>query len=340
MDGPIQIVGLGEVLMDIFEDGTATLGGAPLNVAVHAHQLLKSLDLGEGIVVSCIGKDEWGRHVQSDLKKYAMRLDYIAVADKPTGTSLVFENQDEIKFEICKDAAWDALATSAAMKTLAQRCTAVTFGSLAQRCATSRSAIQEFVSEVDGIRLYDVNLRRNTTDGEAGYSRSIIEASCLLANYIKMNISELVEIGEMFGYNNTRLLGEECIFPVMERLRREFSLKGVIVTRSRHGALFCDATEQITMPPCETLIKEVHPLGAGDAFSAGILFGLSRRWPISTCLQLAEGMGTWIAQHVSATPPLSAEIIAFAQHQLPLERIEWGVKGTLETSAHGSSEHR
>ncbi len=116
MDAQIQIVGLGEVLMDIFEDGTATLGGAPLNVALHAHQLLKAFDLGEGIVVSCVGKDQWGRYVQSVLKDYEMRLDYITVATKPTGTSLVFENQDEVGFEICKDVAWDVLVPSHATK--------------------------------------------------------------------------------------------------------------------------------------------------------------------------------------------------------------------------------
>ncbi len=182
------------------------------------------------------------------------------------------------------------------------------------------------MADVDGIHLYDVNLRCNTTDGEAGYTRSIIETSCLLADYIKMNISELTEIGKMFGYNNISSSEEESIFCIMERLRREFSLQGVIVTRGKHGALFCDAIEQIRMPACETSIKEVHPVGAGDAFSAGILFGLSRGWPISTCLQLAEMMGAWIAQHVSATAPLSAEIIAFARHQFPLERTERALK--------------
>ena len=44
-------VGIGEVLFDVFEDGRQALGGAPLNVAVHAHQLAAALGLGEGIRV-------------------------------------------------------------------------------------------------------------------------------------------------------------------------------------------------------------------------------------------------------------------------------------------------
>ena len=57
MSKKLEFVGLGEALIDVFEDGTAFLGGAPLNVAVHAHHLLEPLQLGEGIVVSAVGDD-------------------------------------------------------------------------------------------------------------------------------------------------------------------------------------------------------------------------------------------------------------------------------------------
>jgi hypothetical protein len=57
---PLIFVGIGEVLYDVFEDGTETLGGAPLNFAVHVHQLARQLGIGQGIVVSSINSDQRG----------------------------------------------------------------------------------------------------------------------------------------------------------------------------------------------------------------------------------------------------------------------------------------
>ena len=57
---PLIFVGIGEALYDVFEDGTETLGGAPLNFAVHAHQLASQLGVGSGIIVSCINSDRRG----------------------------------------------------------------------------------------------------------------------------------------------------------------------------------------------------------------------------------------------------------------------------------------
>jgi hypothetical protein len=48
------VVGIGEILMDVFENGEATLGGAPFNVAFHVHQLLNALSLGEAVVLSAV----------------------------------------------------------------------------------------------------------------------------------------------------------------------------------------------------------------------------------------------------------------------------------------------
>jgi len=45
---PLTFVGIGEVLFDVFEDGTETLGGAPLNFAVHVHQLATQLGVTDG----------------------------------------------------------------------------------------------------------------------------------------------------------------------------------------------------------------------------------------------------------------------------------------------------
>ena len=74
---PLTFVGIGEVLFDVFEDGTETLGGAPLNFAVHVHQLADRLGIGRGVVVSATGPDDRGRKIIESLENRHMSTRYI-----------------------------------------------------------------------------------------------------------------------------------------------------------------------------------------------------------------------------------------------------------------------
>ena len=58
-----------------------------------------------------------------------------------------------------------------------------------------------------------------------------------------------------------------------------------------------------------------HPVGAGDACSAGILFGISLGWDIHTTMELANRMGADVATQPLATPPLSDSTLKFAHAQ-------------------------
>lgn len=76
-NNPMILVGLGEVLFDFFESGTATLGGAPLNVAVHMHQLASALAVGQGVVVSRVGNDLPGEDILRSLAARHMATQYL-----------------------------------------------------------------------------------------------------------------------------------------------------------------------------------------------------------------------------------------------------------------------
>ena len=75
MAASFTVVGLGEALFDIFPD-MQVLGGAPLNVAVHAHQVGQAIG-GRGVVVSRIGQDELGRQVLQELCRRGMTRGYV-----------------------------------------------------------------------------------------------------------------------------------------------------------------------------------------------------------------------------------------------------------------------
>jgi fructokinase len=320
----LTIVGLGEVLFDVFEDGTATLGGAPLNVAVHAHQLASTLGVGEGVVVSRIGIDAHGDQILESLAKRGMCTEHIQFDPMhPTGTVSVFMNGAEPGYQIDANAAWDFLERKESLDELAARCNAVCFGSLAQRSKQSRDVIQAFLANASrAIRLYDVNLRRNTVTDEPGYSTEIIEQSCELATMMKVNCAELIELCGLLDITAPPICDEDDLATAAARLMQKFPIESLIVTRGAKGTtLFTKGGEFNGHLPLVSL-DDVHPVGAGDACSAGVLFGSMLGWHADETIDLANQMGTWVASQLSATPALPPSILNFAMEVMQARQVE------------------
>ncbi len=310
-------VGIGEVLFDVFENGTDALGGAPLNAAVHAHQLAAPLGLGEGVMVSAVGADAQGERLLSALRERGMTTRYIETDPRhPTGHVSVFMRCGQPGYQIAAGSAWDYIEDDSSLAELAAGCDAVCFGSLAQRSEVSRRTIRHFLERApQAQRMYDVNLRRNTLTGEEGYSAEIIDTSCRLATLLKMNAAELFEICSLLGLAPA---GEESETEVRRRaelLLARYPADAVVLTRDARGTLLFArdgeyTAEAIPIPP-----EEAHPVGAGDACAAGILFALAMGWDKSRAVDLANRMGAWVASQLPATPPLPPAILDFVRAQ-------------------------
>jgi fructokinase len=311
MNTTTRIVGIGEILMDIFTDGTATIGGAPFNVAFQAHQLLTANGRGQGEVVSAVGNDDWGRHILKAIEDAGMSTAHVAVNAKyPTGIATVFVSHGEAGFEIAKDQAYDHLDADASLDELATQCQAVAFGSLAQRSAASGKVIRNFVSKIKGQRLYDVNLRENTTDHAKGYSAEILDESCQVASIVKANSGELEEIGELLNFPHFSETGEDRIWRQMEQLRSHYELFAVVITRGAKGAMLCSAHARVRLEDSTLPLDKIHPVGAGDAFSAGLLYGLTQGCTLAVSAQIADRLASWVTGFTSATPQLTDAILA------------------------------
>ena len=315
--GPLVFVGIGEALYDVFEDGTETLGGAPLNFAVHAHQLASLLGVGSGIVVSCVNSDRRGAGVMDFLFRLGMSTRYVGKdPDHPTGLVSVFMRNGEPGYQIESGAAWDYIPARPMLKDLAGQCHAVCFGSLAQRSPVSRDTIRRFLQNApQAIRLFDVNLRRNTLTGEAGYSPEIVAYSCQTASIIKANQSELFALMDLLGIACPADRTPNGIRREMESLLAHFPVQAIVVTRGAEGTIVLsrDGEFDLTVP---VRAGGKHPVGAGDACSAGILFGITLGWDMHTTMELANRMGADVAAHPSATPPLSPGTLNFARARL------------------------
>jgi len=318
MMNSLVFVGIGEVLYDVFEDGTETLGGAPLNFAVHAHQLATQLGVGYGTIVSCINSDQRGNKILDSLRRLGMSTRYLGNDfSHPTGLVSVFMRNEEPGYQIQDGAAWDYITDQPALKELAGQCNAVCFGSLAQRSPVSRVTIRSFLQNAPhAIRLYDVNLRRNTLTGEAGYTPEIVEYSCRAATVIKANRTELFAILDMLGIACAAEHNLDGIRRGMESLLSRFPARAVVATRGAEGTVVLSHNGEFDVSVPVTNDGKPHPVGAGDACSAGILFGLTLGWDIHSTMDLANRMGSDVAAQPSATPPLPDSTLEFARAQL------------------------
>lgn len=300
------IVGLGEALFDIFPDRTV-LGGAPLNVAFHAHQCMKDID-GQGVVVSRIGQDDLGDQLLAELRNKGMTTEYVQTdPDRSTGRVYIeLSPTGQPEYEIVSEVAWEWLQFDPDIESLAGRCQAVCFGSLAQREGEARSAIYRFVTEARrAVKLFDVNLRQKF------YNQSILRRSCELANALKLNEQELPIVAAELGIHLSQdEEGDAWAGKVIDRLRKKYDLKVVALTRGEQGTmLFTEDGNFETDQVSYELAEGADAVGAGDACSAGLLIGMVRRWPWERTVSLANHMGAYAASQPGATPTLPDSIL-------------------------------
>jgi fructokinase len=314
----LNLVGIGEVLYDVFEDGTETLGGAPLNFAVHGHQLANKLGVGCGTIVSRINSDPRGYKILDSLKTLGMSARYVGTdSSHPTGLVTIFMQNGEPDYRIESEAAWDYMDDSPELRELADKCSAVCFGSLAQRSPVSRHTIRNFLENApQSIRLYDANLRQNSLAGAAEYTPEIVDYSCKAATIIKVNQSELFAVFNILGIDCPAGRSLDGIRRRMEMLLERFPSQAIVTTRGAEGTIALRRNGEFDLSTPAATEGTHYPVGAGDACSAGILFGMTLGWDLHATMELANRMGADVAAHPSATSPLSKNTLNFAREQL------------------------
>ena len=285
------IVGIGELLWDVFPEGKV-LGGAPANFAYHASQLGF-----EGYAVSAVGKDAPGREILDTLSE--KRLNHLVESvDYPTGTvQVTLDGQGVPRYEICEDVAWDNIPFTEPMEQLARSCRAVCFGSLAQRSALSRTTILHFLELVpaDAYRIFDINLRQHY------YNRDIIHNSLLNSNILKLNDEEVFAVAKLFDMTE-RSEQDICL-----RLMRWYNLKIVIETKGVVGSYVftSDETSYIETPKVEV----VDTVGAGDSFTGAFIAALLQGKSLREAHRLAVDVSAYVCGQKGAMP--DKEILNF-----------------------------
>ena len=293
MNQPVQMIGLGELLWDCFPERRLP-GGAPANVAFHAQQLGLS-----AAIASRVGQDELGTELCQFLVSQGLNTDFVQRDNnRQTGTVTVWPGPDsEINYCFLANSAWDFLQPESELLDAIRSADAVCFGTLAQRRPMTRATIQRCLQVASNrcLIVFDVNLRPPFVVKEW------VAKSFERATIVKLNSDEVKVLSELFEYPST----DEIRFAkTLLDLYRQLNL--VCVTRGSHGCLAVTCDEIIELPGIPIEIADT--VGAGDAFTAAIIFGFLQSWPLMKTLDLANRFGSLVAGRPGAMPPVRNEL--------------------------------
>ena len=278
------IIGLGEVLWDVFPDAERP-GGAPANVAYHAHMLGN-----RGVVASRVGDDERGEALRSVFAERGLSLDGVQTdPTHPTGTVQVRIDEGEPTYTITEAVAWDHLAMDDTFAALAEDADAVCFSTLSQRSQPSRTTIHTFLEAVGSstLRILDVNLR------PPYYDADVLRASIARADVIKCNEPEWDLIADLLDTDD-----------VAAWLFDEHEIQLLCITHGADGSELRTPTER-TYKKAPTVDPSTgDAVGVGDSFLATITHHVLRNTPLDRMLDAATTYAAYVVTRRGGMPDI------------------------------------
>lgn len=294
-------MGIGELLWDLFPSGPR-LGGTLTNFAVFCARLGNRAAL-----VSSVGDDEHGRAARTILPQPNLDLEQLQEdGAHPTGTVEVsFSDDKQPRYIIHRNVAWDFIRVTPELLEVARASDAVCFGTLAQRHEVSRATIQSFVEATPPrcVRVCDVNLRMPDCSPE------VLHWSMARATIIKLSEEELPQVFSLLNELGPRR-HEVQVSPqaAAHALLGKFSgCQLVATTLGPHGSLLTTRESSVGHPGFP--IQVVDTVGAGDAFTAGLIHAYLRGASLPQMAEVGNLCGSYVASQPGATPPLSPTLI-------------------------------
>lgn len=287
------VVGIGEVLWDIYRQGRH-LGGAASNFAIHATQL------GDhGLMVSRVGDDGMGRELLMALKNWQLQTRYIQT-DPLHGTGNVMISLD-VKgvpaFRCSHDVAFDYLQHDEKNQALAASADAVFFTALGQRAAGSRYAVQRFLHSANrAVKIFDVNWLPPRDELRALLKQCLSFTQILKANELGMN-----------AVRHALRKEAESMSKFVDYLFKKYSIKLVVMTRGESGCEIYDGRRMVKVDALP--VRAVDTTGAGDAFAAGLIHKYLRGAPLQDMAEFANLLGAFVSTQFGATPAFSPTLL-------------------------------
>jgi fructokinase len=292
MISPPSVLCFGEVLWDSTPKGIF-LGGAPVNVAYHLHELgLRS------VPVSAVGNDYLGEEILRRIASWGVPTEYIAkIPTVRTGVVQVdLTHPDNPTYDIIDNVAWDLIPATASLASEFAAASAVVFGSLSLRHESNQRLLKELMPGASGVKVFDVNLR------QPYFNAASVLALAKSADLVKVNIDEL-ELLHPFAVGSIEVMA--ATFSDL------IGGKKLCVTAGKQGAGLWDGSKWHWEDARATAVKG-DAVGAGDAFLAALISELVAGRPIASALSKACRLAEFVASSDGAQPIYDASSFAFA----------------------------
>ena len=299
----------GEILWDCLPSGRHA-GGAPFNVTAHLVQLGVSAAL-----ISATGRDPLGDEILQVARDKGVDTRAVSLAriGLPTGTVIAtVDANGNATYELVQPVAWDEIVVSPEAMAAVAAGSAFVFGSLASRSRYNCEQLDRLLALAGPLKFFDVNLRPPFVEPAR------IIALAARADVIKLNDDE---VGALAGWVGTgemkpnRPASSEAVAEACGVFADACRAQRICVTMGPDGAALWDRHAPfVHVPAPPTVVKDT--VGAGDAFMAGLIVGLTRGVAARTVLEAACRLGAYVASHAGATPLLPPDMIRELQASL------------------------
>ena len=296
----MHVVGVGEILWDLI-GGSEFLGGAVLNFSVQSARLGHRVSL-----VSAVGEDARGRLALSRAAELGLPTRFIrTVPDHETGiVTVTVDGNGQPSYVIHRPAAYDfACLDDADFAALADPPPDwIAFGTLHSMHPNARRLLRAVIDRFPcARRFYDVNLRRDS------FTPELVASLCQFAQVVKLNDVEVGMVGAMFNSP------EKTIESFCRNYAARFGWQAVCVTRGSEGCALFLHGEYLEVPGYQVTVTDT--VGAGDAFAAALVHGISAGWPPAKVGDLANRLGALVASRRGGVPEWSMADLNFRYNQ-------------------------
>lgn len=297
---PTDFYAFGEILWDCLPSGRHA-GGAPFNVTAHLAQIGVSASL-----ISCIGQDPLGDEILKVAQDKKVNTEFVTRARIGLGTGTVLVTVDakgNATYELVQPAAWDEIRVTDEALAAVSQSRALIYGSLAGRSPYNLDQLARLLEVKGPLKFFDVNLRPPFADPP------LVMELAKRADVLKLNDGEIGQLacwlrtGELKP--NTPRNADE-VAAACAILAEATNASHICVTMAEEGAALWDRGNLVTAPAPKVAVKDT--VGAGDAFMAGLMVGLTRGMETQKVLTNACRLGAFVASHNGATPLLPPEI--------------------------------
>lgn len=263
-----MITVIGEALIDLVpgaEPGSfvAAGGGSPYNVAIGLARLGQ-----ETALMARLADNAFGRILRQRARAERVRLDAAPFASEPTTLAVVsLDVQARASYDFYRDGTADWQWTDEEIDRVPESTTVLHFGSLASWTPPGDERILALANRMRGrgnvLVSYDPNVRPRLLHDQ-GRAQSLVERGVRLAHLAKASEEDVAW-----------LYPDRTVAEVARRWLR-LGAAVVVITDGANGVdAFTEAAPAIHRPSRQVTVADT--VGAGDAFTSGLLWSLTRR---------------------------------------------------------------